>query len=227
MPYYPPSSVSNTAYASTWDGDTAVAPSKNAVYDKFEVLNGPAIASGNWFLLNGENAPLATGSAFTANRIYYTPFLLKRHTTLTDLGCSISTGSAGNIAIAIYADASGSPSGTPLANTGNITSTSAAVVSGDIVGVASVTLDPGLYWAAFWSDVTPTLISMQAASGMPTSVLIGSSTIGNVINTGGQGSAGQFSDETYNASAWPNATSESKTVINTVARNYILLGKAA
>jgi hypothetical protein len=34
----PPGSVSDTAYAGSWDGVTTVAPSKNAVYDKVEAL---------------------------------------------------------------------------------------------------------------------------------------------------------------------------------------------
>ena len=37
--------ISDTAYASSWNGVTTIAPSKNAVYDKIEALN---LASGVW-----------------------------------------------------------------------------------------------------------------------------------------------------------------------------------
>src|SRR3990167_5726467 len=40
LDYYESGSVSDTVYGAGWNGDTATAPSKNAVYDKIETLGG-------------------------------------------------------------------------------------------------------------------------------------------------------------------------------------------
>jgi hypothetical protein len=57
-----PSSISDTAYSSGWDGVTAVAPSKNAVYDKVETLVSDTAYAAGW---DG-----VTGTAPSKNAVY-------------------------------------------------------------------------------------------------------------------------------------------------------------
>ena len=220
---------SDTAYASSWDGVTTISPSKNAVYDKFEGFLHPGYISANWYVLNEGAFVAANGTALAANTIYYVPIVLPRRVTISDLGCVITSSSAGNLALGIYAnDAStGKPSGAVLAATGNISSGSTGAVSADITG-SNVTLDAGLYWLAFWSDTTPTLLAENGLAQVTAfSRCIGSATIGNVLINTPRTLHCVSSSETYNASAWPNATSEAPTEVTTSIRHYVMLGKSA
>ena len=205
------SPVSDTAYASSWDGETAVAPSKNAVYDKFEAVIHPGYKSANWYTPDYRGAVI-TGAASASGTIYYHPIYIPRAITVSDLGCNLSTGAAGgNVKLAIYAhDASTNrPSGTPLAETGNISTTSTGLISADITG-ANVTLAAGVYWAAFWMDnTTAVLRCIQRDHITLATSLIGSATLGNVIDTSGFALGGLTSAETFGT--WPNATSETFT----------------
>jgi hypothetical protein len=201
----------NTAYASTWDGDTATAPSKNAVHDKFEGIIHPGYVAGNWYLpfITGAHNSSAAGGA---NTIVYTPTYIPRRITISDLGCLITTASAGgNMKLAIYAHSSSTnrPSGTPLAETGNISTTATGVVSADITG-ANVTLEAGMYWFAYWADNgTSAIKGFLRDSFSYHSALVGSATQANAMNTSGYGIFCLTSSETYGT--WPNATSETFT----------------
>ena len=204
-------SVSDTAYGSSWDGVTTDAPSKNAVHDKFEGLIHPGYVAANWYL------PVAPGifsatAAFTANTIYYHPIYITRRVTISDLGCQITTASAGgNLKIAIYAnDAStGRPSGTPLAETGSISTTSTGNVSADITG-SNVTLEAGTYWVAFWSDNSTAAVRGISRDNLTLgAALNGSTTLNGLITTAGYNLRVFSSAETYGT--WPNATSETFT----------------
>lgn len=202
----------NTAYASSWDGDTATAPSKNAVYDKFEELLGAPTAATRWFIPETwKSITTLNNSALVANTIYLVPFAIYRACTISDLGAAIGTASSGNsVKLAIYATASSGekPTGTPLAETGDISTTSTGAVSADITG-ANVTLNPGKYWAAFWSNNSvAALISGTRAVIGPGPLLVGSGTLGNIINASGQGSWYLTNSATY-AASFPDLTSAS------------------
>jgi len=61
----------DTAYASSWNGVTATAPSKNAVYDKIETMGGGerATLSGTRGQGGGSCACSFTGAGFTPTHI--------------------------------------------------------------------------------------------------------------------------------------------------------------
>ena len=56
-------SVSDTAYAASWDGITTIAPSKNAVYDKIEAAAGDITAVGD--CSSGDCFDGTSGNTFT------------------------------------------------------------------------------------------------------------------------------------------------------------------
>lgn len=219
--------TSDAAYSSSWDGETWAPPSKNAVYDKIEGLIHPGYIAANWY------TPLYTGAinngaAAASGTIYYHPIYIPRAITVSDLGCAISTASAGgNVKLAIYAHSTSTnrPSGTPLAETGNISTTSTGLVSADITG-ANVTLAAGVYWAAFWMDNTSAILRCIDRTSMDLlSALIGSATQANVVNSSGFMLKGVTSAETFGT--WPNATSETYTEVQENRAEFILMMKAA
>lgn len=232
MPLYNPSSgggasVSDTAYASSWDADTTTAPSKNAVYDKFEGLIHPGWKAANWY------TPLYLGTtvnaaAHTINTIFYFPIYIPRRIRISDLGVHIHTASSGNnCKVAIYAHdpATNRPTGTPLAETGSISTTSTGHVSADITG-SDVTLEAGMYWSAFWNDSgVVALAGMNRDSTDIIPTLLGSDTLANVINTSLRPIDGVTSAETYGT--WPNAAGE--TFTENIGNNYgsVLFMKAS
>ncbi len=220
-------SVSDAAYASSWDGDTATAPSKNAVYDKFEGLIHPGYKSANWYTPFYFGS-LVNGAGSSSGTIYYFPIYIFRSITVSDLGCHVTASAAGgNVKLAIYAHdtSTNRPSGTPLAETGNISTASTGLVSADITG-ANVTLAAGLYWAAFWMDNTSAgLRAIERSSFSVDTCLVGSATIGNVITSSGFVAKGLTSAETFGA--WPNATSETFTEVAENRAHAIILMKAA
>jgi hypothetical protein len=218
----------NTAYASTWDGDTATAPSKNAVYDKLEASVNPGLIVGNWVVLHQDPMGLAAASAMAANTVYYTPVVFPYAMTLSDLGAVVTAAvGASNFALAIYAanKTTGRPTGNPLAATGNISGASATTVTADITG-SNVTFSAGTHWLAYWSDAAVGLMGINFAAQITTATKIGSATAANVL-TSTRTIHGVLSSETYNASAWPDATSETFTEITVNNRVYQMIGKLA
>lgn len=217
----------NTAYASSWDGDTATAPSKNAVYDKFEGLIHPGHVSARWytpFYFGRVN----NGAASSSGTIYYHPIYITRTITISDLGCSIQTASAGgNVKLAIYANnaSTARPTGTPLAETGNISTTSTGLVSADITG-ANVTLAAGMYWGAFWMDNTTAILRcIERLDFNIAPHLVGSATLSNVVDTSNLVLNGLSSAETFGT--WPDASGETFTEVRENRVHALLFMKAA
>jgi hypothetical protein len=217
----------DTAYASSWNGDTATAPSKNAVYDKFEGIIHPGYKASNWYYPFSYGT-FENGSAIVSNTIRYSLMYIPRQVTISDLGCRISTlSAAGNLKLAIYAhDASTNrPSGLPLAETGNISTGATGMVSADITG-ANVTLAAGVYWAAFWCDnSTAAVVSFNRSTSSLAGMMIGSATQTMIISADPFGDFGLQSTETYGT--WPNATSETFSELIDNRQIRILMFKAA
>lgn len=218
--------ISDTAYASSWDGVTTDAPSKNAVYDGLKGLIAPSPPSANWIVLDDETpqSPNTTTFVLAAiNKIYYSPVFLRRPLTLSDLGIFIgATDAAKAFAVAIYANNSSTarPTGTPLAATGDISTTSGGYIGADITG-SNVALSPGVYWIAIWGNTTTaTYAGFTTNQYGALGVVSGNSTLSSVL-------ANQISsDETFNSSAWPDAASETFTVIST-GKIPVVFGKVA
>lgn len=222
--------VSDTAYASSWDGVTTVAPSKNAVYDRMQACGHPGFFTGNWYLATANSGEVAAGGTASIDNIYYVPFWLARDVTISDLGARVTTGVAsGEIKLAIYAHdmADGLPTGVPLAETAGIVATAAGAVSADITG-ANVTLTGGrLHWAAFRSNSST--IALQAVLGDAVNFaanMVGHATLGTLTSAAGAVIVIGSSAETY-ANAWPNADSETISITALTTRNYLMFFKAA
>lgn len=227
MPYYPPSVVSNTAYDSSWSGVTTIAPSQNAVYNKFEASQHPGYIAGNWYFPADVRGEIVGGVAITVNNIVYVPFWVQRLLTISNLGVRITTSElAQNLKLAIYANnaATMRPTGTPLAETGNITTASAANVNAAVTG-GNVTLTPGLYWSAVWTSSNIAAVQVQVTdnpSGI--SSWVGATSQDNISNAPAGSAFTLQSSETYGT--WPDAASETIT-ISTANRNFIMQFKAA
>jgi hypothetical protein len=98
---------------------------------------------------NGFNFPTSGGGPTGANQLYIGGFVLEQALRFGHIGGALSTGDAGhNCDLGIY-----SAAGTLLANIGAQVITSTSLVSYAIVQ-GTVTLNPGLYLAAFTSNGT-------------------------------------------------------------------------
>jgi hypothetical protein len=96
-----------------------------------------------------------TPVALSANLIYYTPTSIPKRTTLTKIGCRVTTAAAAgaNIQMAIYKAVNGIPSGAALVTTASIVATT----TGDKEATISLILEPGTYLFAVISNNTPTI----------------------------------------------------------------------
>jgi hypothetical protein len=188
----------------------------------------PAPIVNNWAVLNA--GPFGTkgifGSALSSGVVYYMPFPLLRQIRISDLGARVVTSSAGgNFALAIYAHGTTRPSGVPLAATGNMSTASTGVVTASITG-GSVTLEPGIYWSAIWQDnASAGYANIDTQLPNFFGVAIGSATANTVINQTAGSGISVASIETYNASAWPNATFETFFENANDNVNAIIIGK--
>lgn len=162
---------------------------------------------GNWVPM-GDRATGASG-VLAANRLYFVPVWLDEKVTISDLGIRVTTlVSGGKVAVAIYASdpTTLKPTGLPLAKTGDLDTTLAQTVSGDIVG-ADVTLSPGLYFMAICADATAggtvAVTTFNGAAGV--GWMIGSATLANVAASSGNVYLGYFTPMTY-ATGFVDAT---------------------
>lgn len=169
----------NTAYASSWDADTATAPSRNAVYDKFEAFLFPRAPISNNYAILQHNEPLVTSGSGSADTIYAAPFIVPRRITITQLGFAVVTGSATNGQVAIYPDASGVPGATATVATGNLSMASNVAVL-ETLGSA-LTIDPGIYWACINRSGTATFAALGVNKVTPLSSIVGYATITDLM----------------------------------------------
>jgi len=182
--------------------------------------------AGNWYnpWPHGE---LAAGSALPGNSIRFFPFVLPRPMTVSDLGCRITTRSAGNnIQLAIYGSvaATGLPTGNALAVTGSISTSATGALSADITG-SNVLLPGGeLLWAAINSDNAVVVMQIVAGtSGMP-GFWAGTTSLANVTFASTGGVFIRTYAQTFNT--WPDMTGQATVVANANTYGLVFL-KAA
>jgi hypothetical protein len=95
-----------------------------------------------------------TTIAVTAGRCYFVPFPVLQPITVTALGIEVSTAATGTAEVAIYnSDGTSRRPGTRLAYVAGLSTGATGVVSGAV----SVTLQPGIYWAALRCSAAATL----------------------------------------------------------------------
>lgn len=184
----------------------------------------PGYIANNWYLPMGHVA--SAGVALGANSIRCVPVFIPQPLTLTHLGVRITTAAAaGNLKVALYANnaATGRPTGSALASTGNIATDSATIISAAIAET-SVTLQPGIYWMCAWADNATVVCRCQAAASGTTPQLIGSATEASINSASTSAVLTIASAQTYGA--WPSLTAASFTEVTT-ASNASLHWKAA
>jgi hypothetical protein len=188
------------------------------------LATNPAYIVGRWHTVT---PVIATGAAAASGTVRLCPFVVRQNVTVSDLGARVTATGAGSFQLAIYANdaATMRPTGTVLARTGDILSTSAAAVSGDITG-ANVALTAGVYWAAVNVDATsaaaafsgPSTINLQGSS------LVGSTTLANVASAATNGLLNLTTPMAYNS--WDDITAATFTEVSTVVAPAIII-KAA
>lgn len=196
----------------------------NTMFSDLYGSRHPGYIAGNWYLPLGHVA--AAGVALGANSIRCIPFFLPQPVTITHLGTRITTLAAGgNMKVAIYANnpATGRPTGTALASTGNLATDSATILSAAIAET-SVTLQPGVYWMCAWADNGTVVCRTQAAASGGTPQLIGSATEASINSASTSAVLTIASALAYGA--WPDLTGATFTEVTT-ASNASLHWKAA
>lgn len=129
-------------------------------------------------ILLSEMATLSTLAAMTINQVYWFGITVQKRITISGLGGRVVTTNAGNFQLALYAaSAAGKPTGSELCKTGNLSTASAALVTGNLAG-GNYTIEPGSYFIGFNVDNNTATFTGSAASMPPytMSFQIGSST---------------------------------------------------
>ena len=182
--------VSSSGTAHTLNLPTASATNRGALSTTdWSTFNGKVTSpwqfrlSGRWYTPS-TNA-LAIGSTpNVANSIRFSPFLVERDITITQLGISVVTiaGTGNTARVGIYTNnASTNQPQTRLVDTGTIAldgATGQRIVSG-----LSVTLTKGLYWFAYFSNASTGTVASIANLNLP-DVIGTTGTLNNGLITG-------------------------------------------
>lgn len=171
----------------------------------------PQHVVGNWYV-PFTNGILTSGGALGANSIRVSPFRVTETITISELAARVSTLSAGGLVqLAVYASRPASPlPGKLIGATGSLSTTSAATISGDIVG-ADTKLLPGIYWAAINQDNAVAAYAQLANTATNMARIVGSATVTEVLETGGSTSRPALAvSQTFGT--WPDLTNSTLSV---------------
>jgi len=184
-----PSNQWKTASIATVVGNASASNTGVLTSTDWSTFNGKATSawafrlSGRWYTPS-TNA-LAIGSTpNVANSIRFSPFLVERDITITQLGISVVTiaGTGNTARVGIYTNnASTNQPQTRLVDSGTIAldgATGQRVVTG-----LSVTLTKGLYWFAYFSNASTGTVASIANLNLP-DVIGTTSTLNNGLITG-------------------------------------------
>lgn len=141
----------------------------------------PGYIPGIWYRVPVAGGIVANGNALSNGSVRLLPFFLSKPIKISDLAARIVTLSAGgNIRLAIYRGdpATGKAIGTPIVETGNISTASAAVVSA--VVTAPATLSPGLYFQAVNADNAVVVLETCLVTVTTPTQLVGAATLANL-----------------------------------------------
>jgi hypothetical protein len=154
---------------------------------------------------------LTAANSVATGTIYYLPFLVVQTHTYQKLGVYVSTPTSGNVNIGLYQSTSSSPTGlptgTPLVNSGSLSTNSSNIVTFTIS--SGINLTPGIYWLCATTSASVPLACTQASS--PLTVLY-PQTNPNLGNSGFVGCTSVFS---YNA-VLPSSPSATPAAGNTL-----------
>lgn len=157
---------------------------------------------------------LANSTTVTANSIVLIPFYFLRTVTIDEIAARIITGAASaSFALAIYANANGQPTGTPIASTGSLNAGTAATVSAPLT--AATYQANATYWAASNSNGSP-VYSTLPAGGLHSVAVVGALTAGDAIASGNATFFGRAIAQTFGT--WPDLTDATMTVLGSSTR---------
>ena len=172
----------------------------------------PPYIAGRWY----PTAVMATslGKAVATDTVRLYAFYLRARMTVSQLMTRVTTVGGGSFQLAIYANnaVTGRPTGAVLARTGDMSSTSLAVVTADITG-ADVVLEAGVYWSAVNVDSSSSAAIFQACN----TTALGPSDLSGVIDptlasfSAGQGLMTLTTPMTYNT--WSTMTGATFTEV--------------
>lgn len=162
------------------------------VFSPASAVPVPPYIADRWYPTTESQAG-ASGVAAATDVVRLYAFRTRARITVSALMARVNTVGLGSFQLAIYANnaATGRPTGAVLARTGDMSTTSLAVVTADITG-ADVVLEAGVYWAATNVDATSasavfqTLSVNNAAAVAPTGAIdptIASSAAGTSLLT--------------------------------------------
>jgi len=184
----------------------------------------PNYVSGNWYL-GFPYAGLTTGPAITSTKTTYSLFYVYKDITLSAIGTKLITASASqNLQLGIYAanSSTGLPTGGVLAQTANISTTTA----GNVSGTVSISLTGGRYYwmAAQASDNTIALEGFGITNDSSVGFLMGASaqtTIG--ANAGQMGTGVSQSGTTFGT--FPTASPTLSGSNGSAMTNFVVMFK--
>jgi hypothetical protein len=161
----------------------------------------PGYISGNWYA----GAALASGAAWAAtNLIRFMPVQILAPVTIQKLGVRVSTlFSGGKAQCALYARdvTTGRPTGSPILNSGDLSTTSAVTVAS--AALTNTAFTPGMYWGGTMLDNTTA--ALETLGNNPAAYLQGSATFADVGGTNfALSTTGTFG-------TWPDMTSVTPT----------------
>lgn len=184
----------------------------------------PGYKAGNWYLPFGPTIG-ATGSAPANNTTFYCyPFYVPQTVTISDLGVRMSTPGSSNIQIAVYNNDASVPNraGTLVGATGDIANNgSAGILSTTIAGGNKQLLQNTLYWGCLAANDGTGVYTAYSATSPFMPQMIGSATVGNVINSSTVLLAISYATQTYGT--WPDFTGVAGTeTLGASARGYMI-----
>lgn len=166
----------------------------------------PSYKAGN-YIWSKRDVNANTSSVIGLNLMRATIIVVTQTITISELFTRISTAAAsGNVQLAIYAtDASGTvPSGNPIAKTGNISTTSAAMVNATVNSGTPVQLPAGIYFIAVMCDNATAAIPCFIGGTAGLTAYVGSATLANLSSASGSNFLSLQWSVTFGT--WPNAT---------------------
>lgn len=127
----------------------------------------PGYISNNYYLASGIGHAQAayTNEVFTTGTLYFYPFYVGKTASFKNINVRTVTGSAGNVVLGLYASSGGKPTGSPLENSGSIsTAGSNSTLTYTFSSPRSLTGGTWYWLAVSTSSSTPTFVSIGPGS---------------------------------------------------------------
>lgn len=159
--YTPTSGLADVALSNDYN-DLDNLPGASAATD-----TSPGYVSNNYYMASGIGHASAAyaNEVFTTGTLYFYPFYVGKTASFKTINVRTVTGSAGNVVLGLYANSNGKPTGSPLENSGSIsTASSGANLTYTFPSPRSLTGGTWYWVAVSTSSSTPTFVSIGPGS---------------------------------------------------------------